>query len=52
VVPVGQGHTEFGRWGSGQGVNPLVTLDPSVDADAGAPSFAAPLTSLKKAAAT
>jgi len=48
VVPVGQGHSVFGRWGSGQGVNPLVTLDPSVDADAGAPSFATPLASLEK----
>ncbi|MBR9987480.1 MAG: 4Fe-4S dicluster domain-containing protein [Desulfosarcina sp.] len=48
VVPAGQGHSEFGRWGSGQGVNPLAMLDPSVDADAGAPSFATPLASLEK----
>ena len=52
VVPVGQGHTEFGRWASGQGVNPLTALDPSVDADAGAPSFAAPLESLEKSGRT
>ena len=48
VVSAGQGHSVFGRWGSGQGVNPLAMLDPSVDADAGAPSFATPLTSLEK----
>jgi Fe-S-cluster-containing dehydrogenase component len=48
VVPVGQGHTDFGRWASGQGVNPVTALDPAVDADAGAPSFATPLTSLEK----
>ena len=48
VVPVGQGHTDFGRYASGQGVNPLATLDPAVDADAGAPSFATPLTSLEQ----
>jgi anaerobic selenocysteine-containing dehydrogenase/Fe-S-cluster-containing dehydrogenase component len=48
VVPVGQGHTDFGRWASSQGVNPVTALDPAVDADAGAPSFATPLTSLEK----
>ena len=48
VVPVGQGHTDFGRYASGQGVNPVAVLDPAVDADAGAPSFATPLTSLEK----
>jgi anaerobic selenocysteine-containing dehydrogenase/Fe-S-cluster-containing dehydrogenase component len=46
VVPVGQGHTEFGRWASGQGVNPTTVLNPSVDPDAGAPSFATPLAGL------
>ena len=48
MVPVGQGHTEFGRWASGQGVNPITALNPSVDPDAGAPSFATLLTSLEK----
>jgi molybdopterin-containing oxidoreductase family iron-sulfur binding subunit len=48
VVPVGQGHTDLGRWASGQGVNPVAMLDPAVDADTGAPSFATPLTSLEK----
>ncbi|WP_372679204.1 4Fe-4S dicluster domain-containing protein [Desulfosarcina sp.] len=48
VVPAGQGHSVFGRWGSGQGVNPLATLDPPVDADAGAPPFATPIVSLEK----
>ncbi len=52
VVPVGQGHTTFGRWASGQGVNPVAALDPAVDGDAGAPSFATPLTSLEKSGST
>ena len=46
VVPAGLGHTTFGRWACGQGVNPLSVLDPSVNADAGAPSFATPLVSM------
>ncbi len=52
VVPVGQGHTAFGRWASGQGINPLTALGLSVDADAGAPSFAVPLESLEKSGRT
>lgn len=52
VVPVGQGHTAFGRWASDQGVNPIAALDPSLDAEAGAPSFATPLTSLTKTGRT
>ncbi|BBO68931.1 Fe-S-cluster-containing hydrogenase [Desulfosarcina alkanivorans] len=52
VVPVGQGHTAFGRWASDQGVNPIAALDPSLDADAGAPSLATPLTSLTKTGRT
>ena len=47
VVPVGQGHTHFGRWASGQGLDPIGILDPSVHADTGAPSFAAPLAKLQ-----
>jgi molybdopterin-containing oxidoreductase family iron-sulfur binding subunit len=48
VVPAGQGHSIFGRWASGQGVNPLAVLNPTLDAEAGAPSFATPLTGLEK----
>jgi molybdopterin-containing oxidoreductase family iron-sulfur binding subunit len=52
VVPAGQGHTDFGRWASGQGANPLAVLDPSTDADAGAPAFATRLTSLENSGTT
>jgi molybdopterin-containing oxidoreductase family iron-sulfur binding subunit len=48
AVPAGQGHTGFGRWAAGRGVNPFSVLDPAVDADAGAPSFVAALTVLEK----
>ena len=47
VVPAGQGHTDYGRWASGQGTNPLPLLDPSSHADTGAPSFAAELKSMQ-----
>ena len=47
VVPTGQGHTQFGRWASDQGVNPLTVLDPAAHADTGAPSFATSLESLQ-----
>ena len=52
VVPVGQGHTTFGRWASDQGVSPIAALDPSTDADTGAPTFATPLESLEKSGST
>jgi molybdopterin-containing oxidoreductase family iron-sulfur binding subunit len=46
VVPMGQGHTDFGRWAAGQGVNPLHLLDPATDKVSGAPAFAVPLEGL------
>jgi anaerobic selenocysteine-containing dehydrogenase/Fe-S-cluster-containing dehydrogenase component len=49
VVPSGQGHTTYGRWGSGQGVNPLLLMDAGTDSAAGVPAFAAPLTGMEKA---
>jgi molybdopterin-containing oxidoreductase family iron-sulfur binding subunit len=52
VVPAGQGHATFGRWGSGQGVNPLSVLDPAVHADTGAPSFAAALKTMERSGRT
>ncbi|BBO77277.1 Fe-S-cluster-containing hydrogenase [Desulfosarcina widdelii] len=48
VVPAGQGHTDYGRWASGQGTNPLSLLDPSTHADTGAPSFVAALKNMQK----
>ena len=48
VVPAGQGHATFGRWASGQGINPLALMDAGVDNAAGAPAFACPLSSIEK----
>ncbi len=48
VVPAGQGHAAFGRWASGQGINPLALMDPAPAVDAGAPAFAAAITGLEK----
>ena len=48
VVPTGQGHSTYGRWGSGQGVNPLAILNGDAANDAGAPVFASALKSLEK----
>ncbi len=35
AVPMGQGHTEYGRYAKGRGVNPLKILDRGVDATTG-----------------
>jgi len=35
AIPIGQGHTDFGRYGSGRGVNPMVLLDPMPETTAG-----------------
>ena len=48
VVPIGQGHTGFGRWASAQGINPITVLDPAVSPQTGGPSFAVALAGLKK----
>jgi molybdopterin-containing oxidoreductase family iron-sulfur binding subunit len=47
AVPAGQGHEQFGRWASGQGINPLTVLAPTVHADTGAPAFAAALKAME-----
>ncbi|MFO7715601.1 4Fe-4S dicluster domain-containing protein [Desulfosarcina sp.] len=52
VIPAGQGHTAFGRWASEQGIDPLTIMNPSVDADSGAPSSAALLAGLEKSGRT
>jgi molybdopterin-containing oxidoreductase family iron-sulfur binding subunit len=48
AVSAGQGHTVYGRYAAGRGANPYQALDPSLDADAGMPAFAAALTRLEK----
>jgi Fe-S-cluster-containing dehydrogenase component/formylmethanofuran dehydrogenase subunit D len=35
AIPMGQGHTEFGRYADGVGANPVKLLDPSVSAAGG-----------------
>ncbi len=40
-MPLGQGHTAYGRWAEHRGVNPLALLPPLVDEATGAPAYAA-----------
>ncbi len=40
AIPIGQGHTDFGRYATGRGVNPLVLLDPTPEAASGGPRWA------------
>ena len=39
AIPLGQGHTDYGRYATGRGVNPTVLLDPRPDGDAGGPRW-------------
>jgi anaerobic selenocysteine-containing dehydrogenase len=41
AMPVGQGHEMFTRYASGRGVNPIKLLAGSVEAETGAPAWAA-----------
>ncbi|MEW6322113.1 MAG: molybdopterin-dependent oxidoreductase [Acidobacteriota bacterium] len=41
AMPVGQGHTEFTRYASGRGVNPLAILAPLTDEATGMPAWSA-----------
>ena len=40
AIPIGQGHTDFGRYATGRGVNPMVLLDPEPEATSGGPRWA------------
>ena len=40
ALPIGQGHTDFGRYATGRGVNPLALLDPAPEAASGGPRWA------------
>ena len=40
AMPIGQGHTDFGRYATGRGANPLALLDPEPDAASGGPRWA------------
>lgn len=39
AMPFGQGHTGFGRWAHGRGVNPMQLLEPLADAASGALAY-------------
>ncbi|MDI3339649.1 MAG: molybdopterin-dependent oxidoreductase [Sphaerobacter sp.] len=40
AVPMGQGHTDFGRYAKGRGVNPLNLVEPATEAETGALAWA------------
>ena len=40
AIPIGQGHTDYGRYASGRGINPLRLLDPEPDTVAGSVRWA------------
>ena len=40
AIPIGQGHTDFGRYATGRGVSPMVLLDPAPEAMSGGPRWA------------
>ena len=40
AIPIGQGHSDFGRYATGRGVNPAVLLDPAPEAASGGPRWA------------
>ena len=40
AMPIGQGHTDFGRYATGRGVNPVALLDPQPEAASGGPRWA------------
>ena len=48
AMPIGQGHTMYGRNASGVGSNPLSILDPVTDPDTGALAFSATTVTLSK----
>ena len=40
ALPIGQGHTDFGRYATGRGANPVALLDPQPEAASGGPRWA------------
>jgi molybdopterin-containing oxidoreductase family iron-sulfur binding subunit len=47
VMAIGQGHTAYGRYADGQGLNPVALLPPEVEPRSGAPFFTAGPVALK-----
>jgi anaerobic selenocysteine-containing dehydrogenase len=52
AMPLGQGHTAFGRWAKDRGANPLTILAPQIDAETGSLAYEATRVRLAKAART
>jgi hypothetical protein len=48
AMPVGQGHTNFGRFASGRGANPLSILAPLTEEKTGSLAWAATRVKLKR----
>ena len=48
AIPVGQGHTQYGRYAKDRGVNPLQILAPEMDQESGALAWAATRVKLSK----
>ena len=49
-MPIGQGHTAYGRSANGRGGNPLTVLDPIADTQTGALAYRASRVTLTKIA--
>jgi anaerobic selenocysteine-containing dehydrogenase len=52
AMPLGQGHTSFGRWAKDRGVNPLSIIAPQVDAETGALAYEGTRVRVTKASRT
>jgi menaquinone reductase, molybdopterin-binding-like subunit len=48
AMPFGQGHTGFGRWATGRGINPMQLLEPLADAASGALAYSSTRVKLDK----
>jgi anaerobic selenocysteine-containing dehydrogenase len=48
AMPVGQGHTNFGRYASGRGANPLALLAPKSEPQTGSLAWAATRVNIRK----
>ncbi len=48
AMPMGQGHSEYGRWARGRGVNPTALLAPLADAATGTLAYGATRVSMTK----
>jgi molybdopterin-containing oxidoreductase family iron-sulfur binding subunit len=51
AIPLGQGHTSYGRYAKGRGVNPLALLAPAQDAASGAVAYLSVKAKAEKSAA-